>query len=112
MQGSRGLAVLVVDDDTRVCEVTRAALEVQGFRVCAKTRPEEALAILEDTRFDVILLDLVMSEMSGEEFLERVLSQDPQAVVIVMTGDPDRDASCARFTSGAFDYLHKPLNFP
>ncbi|MFN8549711.1 MAG: HD domain-containing protein, partial [Candidatus Eisenbacteria bacterium] len=87
-----------------------AALEVNGFRVCTKTRPQEALAILEDTRFDAILLDLVMEEMCGEEVLERVLDQDPDAVVILMSGDPhDHARSPGR---GAFDFLAKPLNFP
>ncbi|MFO0980429.1 MAG: HD domain-containing protein [Planctomycetota bacterium] len=112
MHGSKGLAVLVVDDDTRVCEVTRAALEVHGFRVCTKTRPHEALAILEDTRFDAILLDLVMADMPGEEVLERVLDQDPQAVVILMSGDPELGGAALHLRTGAFDYLAKPLNFP
>jgi putative two-component system response regulator len=110
MRSGKDLAVLVVDDDFRICEMARAALENHGFRVSTRHRPLEALELLKDTRFDVILLDLVMAELSGGEVLAQLLQQDPNVVVLLMSGDPELEHG--RLPAGAYGFLAKPLSFP
>jgi DNA-binding NtrC family response regulator len=74
------------------------------------TGPLEALELLKDTRFDVILLDLVMAEMSGGEVLAQLLQQDPNVVVLLMSGNPELEHG--RLPAGAYGFLAKPLSFP
>jgi len=86
-----GESVLVVDDEPQVREVVGGMLESSGYRVIRAAHGAEALTLYRDAmargeRFDLVILDLAMPVMAGEECLERIHTIDPQASVIVATG--------------------------
>ena len=80
--------VLVVDDDLAIRELLQAALARSGYKVTAVAGAKQALDLLEDATFDVILLDLVMPEMTGQEFFAELRRQKPALArsVIFVTG--------------------------
>lgn len=88
---SEGSYVLVVDDDPSILELVTDILGIEGYRTQTTPSGRHALEIAERSRPAAILLDLVMPEMSGWEFLQRYhsTSRDP-APVIALTGLHDR----------------------
>jgi len=102
--------VLLVDDDESLCESCGNLLEHEGYDILVKTRGEEARTILKRRRFDIVLLDLYMRQVSGFELLETILGAYPDTIVLVMTGKPSVDSSLRALRAGAWDYLPKPFS--
>jgi two-component system cell cycle sensor histidine kinase/response regulator CckA len=80
--------ILVVEDQLPVLEVVRRTLTRVGFEVTACRRPQEALEVLEQrgTRFDLLLSDVVMPEMSGPQLASIVRERTPGTLVLFMSG--------------------------
>jgi len=104
--------VLVVDDDQLNRMLLTRSLEQQGHRVGSAASGQEALEILREKPFDVVLLDIVMPELDGVSVLER-LKRDPvlQHVPVIMISAVDEIDTVVRcIEMGAEDYLPKPFN--
>jgi adenylate cyclase len=104
--------VLVVDDDPLNRMLLTRSLEHEGHRVGSAATGQEALEILRENPFDVVLLDIVMPELDGVAVLER-LKRDPvlQHVPVIMISAVDELDSVVRCIElGAEDYLPKPFN--
>jgi signal transduction histidine kinase len=80
------LAVLVVDDDERVCEVVAEYLRTDGHRVVVVTSGGAAVAEVREKKFDVVFLDRAMPEMSGDQAAELIKQLQPDLPVIMLTG--------------------------
>ncbi|MBI3299177.1 MAG: response regulator transcription factor [Elusimicrobia bacterium] len=107
--------ILVVDDSESVRKVVSTSLERQGYRVLAAGDGTQALAILQETRPDLVLTDADMPEMGGHA-LCRVLKKGKQTKgipVVIMSGEliDDKDV-VSGLESGADDYILKPLAMP
>jgi CheY-like chemotaxis protein len=103
--GSR--LVLVVDDDTDLLDVTRFALESEGFGVETAENGQQALALLRaGERPDLVLLDLMMPVMNGWRFLDEV-ARDPsfRAIPVVVLTAADR----LEVPSGVVAFARKPV---
>jgi CheY-like chemotaxis protein len=103
--------ILVVEDHADLREMLTVLLESEGFGVRTAVNGAEALQRLEETRPSLILLDLMMPVMSGDEFRERQLA-DPRyrdVPVICMTAAHDGRERCRRIQ--ADEYFQKPLDF-
>ena len=104
--------VLVVDDDPLNRMLLTHSLEQEGHRVGSAAGGQEALEILREKPFDVVLLDIVMPELDGVSVLER-LKRDPvlQHVPVIMISAVDEIDTVVRcIEMGAEDYLPKPFN--
>ena len=104
--------VLAVDDLRENTDLLRAFLKPKGFHVTAAFSGAEALAAVEASPPDVILLDLMMPDMNGYEVCRRV-KQDPvtrHVPVIVITGLAEREANIQAVEAGADDFLLKPFD--
>src|SRR5262245_52894721 len=104
--------VLVVDDDPLNRMLLTRGLEQEGHRVGSAANGQEALEILRENPFDVVLLDIVMPELDGVSVLER-LKRDPvlQHVPVIMISAVDEiDTVVHCIEMGAEDYLPKPFN--
>ena len=75
--------ILVVDDESIVCEMAKRSLEHEGFEVAAFTDSTRALAVLERERFDVMITDVKMKEVDGLQLLGFVRKKWPETRVIV-----------------------------
>ncbi len=109
-QGQPTLRVLVVDDEPSLAQGCASILQVDGHAVTICTRGEEALELVRRQRFEMVLLDLYMSQVPGLELLRACLSANPETLVLVMTGNPSVESSLAALRAGAWDYIPKPFS--
>ena len=100
--------ILVVDDDDVIRDTLCELLATNHSCQTADTA-EQALALLEAQRFDVVLTDISMPDLSGMELLNRVLEIYPGTPVIIISGLSDEEQAQSLMSRGAFDYLLKPF---
>jgi DNA-binding response OmpR family regulator len=106
--------ILVVDDNTDNVEILRAFLTSRGFRVETAPDGRSALARMEETRPDLVLLDVMMPGMDGWEVC-RVIKQHPalgDTRVVMVTAKGGFEDKFEGLRSGADDYVVKPVDFP
>ncbi|MFQ6047188.1 MAG: HD domain-containing phosphohydrolase [Gemmatimonadales bacterium] len=101
--------VLVVDDDDALCDAVARFLEKSGYEVKAAPSGKEALAVLAEDEFDLMLLDIAMPEMSGIEVLPEALDVAPDLGILMLTGMRDATSAAICMQRGAIDYLTKPI---
>jgi CheY-like chemotaxis protein len=107
--------ILVVDDDGTNRMIVRAVLEKEGYQITEAADGDAALEILKlGVPFDLMVLDLDMPKVSGDEVLTEVRSSLSTAglPVVVLTGTTDPDAEYRLLEKGADDYIRKPLDPP
>ena len=102
--------IAIVDDEARFRETMAKILEHKGFVVSLVENGDQALEFLETANPDVVLLDVRMPGLSGNEALPRILGMKPKARVIILTGHGDERAARKAHEAGAFDYLCKPCD--
>jgi signal transduction histidine kinase len=100
--------VLVVDDEESVATTIEAILRMDGHDVTAVTTGVEAIRLLNERQFDVILTDLRLGDMDGVEILREVQRTSPESAAIMLTGYASLESAVAALRSGAYDYLMKP----
>ena len=97
--------ILIIDDDSAIGDLEQELLEREGFRTLRAYSGTEALLLLEKERSDLVLLDLMLPGLSGEELLPRL-----QGVpVIVVSAKPAVEDKVALLLGGAADYITKPF---
>lgn len=102
--------IVIADDETRVREGTAKILEQEGFVVSLVGSGDQVLELLQTANPDVIVLDVRMPGLNGDEALSRILAMKPLIRVILLTGHGDQDSARKAFETGAFDYLCKPCD--
>jgi EAL domain-containing protein (putative c-di-GMP-specific phosphodiesterase class I) len=103
--------VLLAEDDPGVRRDYARMLQFLGFSVQGATDGAEALGLLQDTPYDLIISDIEMPGMGGVEFLRAVRKQNVDIPVILITGNPTVDSAVAAVQHGAISYLSKPVAF-
>lgn len=101
--------ILVIDDEPRIRDACKMVLTSMGFTVETASDGVEGLDMIEDSHYDILLLDLMMPNMSGFEVLSKVRDIDPDTVVIVITGYATLEHSIEAMKKGAFDFIPKPF---
>lgn len=104
-----GARVLLVDDEQKIRSVWSKILVRADFEVLEAGDGAEAVEVLESHSVDVVITDLVMPEMRGEDLVEWVTHAQPDIQIIVVTGIPTYRGAVTMARSGIFDYLPKPL---
>ncbi len=102
--------ILVIDDEKNIREGLGAAFEMEGYEVRLASNGQEGLDQIAKGDIDLVVTDLRMDGISGEEVLRRVTTQNPGIPVIVLTGHGSIDAAVDAMRNGAYDFLTKPLN--
>ena len=102
--------ILVVDDEHTLRESCAGVLRHEGYDVTVASRGQEALELLKRRAFDIVLSDLLMSQVDGLTLLRAALGTNHDTIVIVMTGNPSVESSVEALRQGAFDYLPKPFS--
>ena len=105
-----GLRILVVDDDRTLREGCVSVLQMDGHVVTATGRGEEAVDLVRRRKFDLVLVDLYMTPISGMEVLKSAVEAHKGVIVVVMTGNPSVASSIEALRAGAWDYLPKPFS--
>jgi two-component system response regulator AtoC len=101
--------LLVVDDELEMCALLEAGLSKRGFTVTSRTSGAAALALLDETDFDAIVVDLNMPGMSGLDVASWVAANRPDTPVVVITAFGSLETAVAAIRSGAYDFVTKPF---
>jgi DNA-binding NtrC family response regulator len=101
--------ILIVDDELIMRESLAGWLERDGHDVKKTASGEEALTVLKDSRFDILLVDMKMEGMSGLDVLKEVKQSDPEVSVIMITAYGSISTAIEAMKMGAYDYLLKPF---
>ena len=102
--------VLIADDEKNIREGLAAALEMEGFQAVCVPDGNEAWKRFGKGDIDLVISDLRMPGMSGEELLRRINAEAPGLPVIILTGHGTVDNAVNAMRNGAYDFLSKPLN--
>jgi DNA-binding response OmpR family regulator len=100
--------ILVVDDEARLVSLVETYLTQSGFRVMTAANGREALSVAERQEPDLIILDIMMPEMDGYEFM-RAYRVEHDTPIILLTARVDSDEKVVGLESGADDYMTKPF---
>jgi DNA-binding response OmpR family regulator len=104
--------VLVVDDDELICDLVSETLIFEGYEVETAYSGEQALRTIEESRPDLILLDIMMSGIDGFEVCRRVLDNEAtrRIPIIFLTAKGQFEDELRGYEKGAFDYITKPFH--
>ncbi|OQX86891.1 hypothetical protein B6D60_05225, partial [candidate division KSB1 bacterium 4484_87] len=101
--------ILVVDDDDVIRMACELTLKTEGLNVDLAENGKIAIERVRKKKYDLILLDLMMPEMQGADFLDFVHEFDENIIVIVITGFATIESAVSTLKKGAYDYLPKPF---
>ena len=101
--------ILVVDDEERLVSVVKAYLQQSGYRVVTANNGRQALFVAREEKPDLIILDLMMPEMDGQEFM-RLHRKERETPIIILTAKVEEDDRVIGLELGADDYVTKPFS--
>jgi two-component system response regulator HydG len=101
--------LLIVDDDQTACELLESTLR-RTHRVVWRTSAQDALDLVAEEDFDVILTDLNMADIGGLDLCERIVGMRPDIPVIVVTGYGSMETAIGAIRAGAYDFVTKPVD--
>lgn len=103
--------ILVVDDESKFRILAKKNLELRGFEADTAEAGEEAIAKIYNNQPKVILLDVMMPRLTGDELVKMITDWKPEIQVIMVTANlnPEAEEECLR--NGAYAYIKKPVDF-
>jgi two-component system alkaline phosphatase synthesis response regulator PhoP len=104
------MRILLVEDEENISKLIKLNLEMEGYEVVASGNGKEALRMVEQQHFDLLVLDIMLPEVSGYQICEKVRLANSEVGIIIISA---KDASADRIKGlklGADDYLSKPFN--
>ena len=104
--------ILLVDDEVGLVDIGSNILNRLGYKVETKIDPREAIALIQSdpSRFDLIITDMTMPHISGDQLIRQVLKINPEIPIILCTGFSNKIDSESAIMMGAKSYIEKPLN--
>lgn len=104
------MKLLLVDDEERYLKTTKLLMEKKGYSVAVASSGQEALETLQKRIIHVVILDVKMPGMDGNETLKAIKRLYPLVEVVMLTGHATVDSAIDGLKSGATDYLMKPAD--
>ena len=105
------MQILMIDDEHRVADFVRRGLRTEGWVVETAHSAEEGLALLNEGRHDVVLLDVLLPGMSGEELCRHLRAVRNDVPILMLSALGSTDHRVTGLRNGADDYLAKPFDF-
>lgn len=103
--------ILVVDDEEDILATLKDILEEEGYRVDIEVDPKVALEKIRNNNYDLVISDIKMPKMTGEQLLEEVRKFNNVVSFIILTAYGTIESAVKCIKNGAVEYLSKPLNF-
>ncbi len=104
-----GMKVMVVDDESTSRDLLSTVLGREGYQVSTAQDGEEAMGLLENESFDLVITDLKMPRADGLQVLKKAKQVDPNTACIVVTGFATIETAVVAMKEGAYDYISKPF---
>lgn len=104
-------SVLVVDDEADFVDILLMRLRRKGVSCEGAHCGRDAIGRIRTQRFDVVLLDMKLGDMSGNEVLQEIKRVAPETEVVILSGHASAQTAREGLGYGAFDYLIKPVEF-
>lgn len=101
--------ILIVDDDIRILKLLKKFLERNNFLVSSATSAKEAFVLIETFVFDLIILDVMMPDITGLEFAEKIRKSDKVLPIVMLTALSEPEDRIKGLEAGAKDYVTKPF---
>ncbi|MGM0452609.1 MAG: response regulator [Thermodesulfobacteriota bacterium] len=102
--------VLLVDDEEEFVTTLAERLEIRGYDPHTTQDGEQALEMIDNNVYDVIVLDLMMPGLGGLEVMQQAKNRHPDLPIILLTGHGSTREGMEGMRQGAYDYLMKPLD--
>ncbi len=102
--------ILVVDDDQAHRQMLNVVLSAEGYEIHQAEDGAQAVELVEDQFFDIVLMDIRMKNMDGIEAQKHIKKLSPGVIVIMMTAYASVNTAVEALKSGAYDYLTKPID--
>jgi putative two-component system response regulator len=103
--------ILIVDDEKNIRELVGRVLSAEGYRCLTAENALDALQLLNRNNIHLVLCDIKMPGMEGNELIKHILAKDSEIAVIMITAMIDINTAIECMRIGAYDYQLKPLNF-
>jgi DNA-binding NtrC family response regulator len=103
------LKALVIDDEESICEVIRAIIEAEDINVTTTTSSAQAVELIRNTNFDIIISDLKMPDISGLDLYEMSREISPDSIFIIVTAYGTIQSAVDAVKKGIYDYIQKPF---
>lgn len=101
--------ILVIDDEVKIIEVIKLYLENEGYTVIQATSGIEALEKQSEFNPDLLILDLMLPDISGENVCERI-RRESEVPIIMLTAKSSEDSILNGYSIGSDDYITKPFS--
>jgi DNA-binding NtrC family response regulator len=101
--------ILIVDDDRVVLSSCKRILESEGYAVSLTTSAKEAVQMLEEKKFDLLLVDVIMPEYDGMYLIGKVRENSSHLPILVMSGYPTPETISSGMRMGATHFIAKPF---
>ena len=111
MASTKDSKILIADDDENLCYLLKEELVNEGYNVDTVYDGKDAIEGLKRKSYDILLLDLEMHEVHGEQVLNFVKENQPSVQVIVLTAKSDMRTAIDCIKNGAYDFITKPYEF-
>lgn len=105
------MRILIAEDDAPLATFIAKAFKAEDHTTEIAANGEEALQLLQKTKYDLLILDLNLPVVSGAEVLTRVRGRDPDIPILILTATDEVAERVACLDAGADDYLTKPFSF-
>ncbi|MFZ0008910.1 MAG: response regulator transcription factor [Steroidobacteraceae bacterium] len=105
------MRMLLVEDERKVSDLVARALRAERYAVDVAADGQTGWEMADAYDYDLIVLDLMLPGLSGEELLKRIRRKNQQVPILILTARDATEAKVANFEAGADDYLTKPFAF-
>jgi diguanylate cyclase (GGDEF)-like protein len=107
--GKKKVRILVVDDIPSVCELLEEVLTHEGFHVDTILTGGDALRLIEEKEYEILILDLNLPDITGLEVMKRVRKTNPELDIIFITGFGTLESAIEALRHEVYDYITKPF---
>ncbi len=104
------MKILIVDDEHSILETLEMFFQEKGFQVLTSQDGHGGLALVEQEKPDIVILDIRLPDLNGLEVLRRIKAFREDSNVIIMTAYHDMETTIQAMKLGAFEYIHKPID--
>ncbi|MCX7990976.1 MAG: sigma-54 dependent transcriptional regulator [Proteobacteria bacterium] len=106
----KNIKILVIDDEKNICWLLKRLFLQKGYTVTEAVNGKEALKKLEEDKYNLIFLDIIMPDISGFEILDKIVKIPNHPPTVIMTAQSTMKNAVEAMKRGAYDYITKPFN--